>query len=210
MLAIALTMLIGATATADDSKVPDWEVSSSTKGVTVMMRERKGSDVKEILAVGEVGAPPRAVFRAIGDYARYKEIMPYTEESKIVAEEPGGKVVHVYSRINAPLVSRRDYTMRIVDVSDYKDGQGYLGTRWTPSEKGPVGVDGVVRVKVNEGSWRVDSLDGGAKSRVTYFLFTDPGGSLPAWIKNSASSGAIPDMFEALRRVAPERKYASK
>jgi hypothetical protein len=204
---LALATSIGAAAIAGDPKEPAWEESSTSKGVTVMMRERKGTDVKEILAVGEVGAPPRAVFRAIGDYQRYKEIMPYTEESKVVASEQGEKVVHVYSRINAPLVSRRDYTMRIVEVSDFKDGKGYLGTRWTPSEKGPAAADGVVRVKVNEGSWRVEPLDGGARSRVTYFLFTDPGGSLPAWIKNSASSGAIPDMFEALRRVAPEERY---
>ena len=69
----------------------------------------------------------------LSDYARYKKIMTYTEESKIIATEEGGKVVHVYCVINAPLVSRRDYTLRIVDESRWKDGKGFLKTRWTLS-----------------------------------------------------------------------------
>ena len=114
--------------------------------------------------------PPTAVFKVLGDYGRYKEIMPYTEE--------GGRVVHACLIVNAPLVSRRDYARRLVDESDWKDGKDFLKSRWTLSVKGPAPNPDMVRVTVNDGSWLLEPLDNGAKTRATYLLFTDPGGSL--------------------------------
>lgn len=206
----ALPLLLLAAPSADLGKEPAWEVSATSKGVAVMHRERPGSALKEMKAVGEVDAPARAVFRLLNDYARYREMMPYTEESRVVSVEEDGKVIHFYSRINAPLVSKRDYTMRIVNTTDPRDAQGRLSNRWTPSEKGPPPMDGVVRVAINEGSWLIEPLGDGSRCRATYTLYTDPGGSLPTWVKNSANSSAIPDMFEAIRKHAPESKYADK
>lgn len=206
-LSLALTLLVSAPAFAKGAK---WEKKAEKKGVTVYTRDREGTDVKEVKAVGTIDAPPQQVFRVLGDYERYKEIMPYTDESKVVATEQGGKVTHFYSLINAPFVSKRDYTLRIVDVSDWKDGAGYLKSQWTSSTKGPAPKDGVVRVKHNDGSWTLEPIDGGKKTRATYLLFTDPGGALPTFIVNKANSSAIPDIFQALRKYSKEPKYAEK
>jgi hypothetical protein len=144
----------------------------------------------------------------LGDYERYKEIMPYTDESTVVASEPGGKVVHFYTLINAPFVAKRDYTLRIADESDWKEGKGFLRTRWTTSDKGPAQKDGVVRIKTNDGSWTLEPRDGGKKTFATYLIFTDPGGALPTFVVNRANSSAIPDVFAALRKHAKDPKYA--
>ncbi len=208
-IAISLMLLTAVPALADEPEAK-WEQKANEDGVVVYTRERKGTDVKEVKAVGTIDSPPQQVFRVLGDYERYKEIMPYTDESRIVATEQGGKVVHFYSLINAPFVSKRDYTLRIVEESDWKDGKGFLKSRWTSSEKGPAAKDGVVRVKHNDGSWLLEPVDGGKKTRATYLLFTDPGGSLPTFIVNKANSSAIPDVFNALRKYAKDEKYADK
>ena len=117
-------------------------------------------------------------------------------------------MVHFYSLIDAPFVSKRDYTLRIVDESDWKDGKGFLKTRWTSSEKGPAVKDGVVRIKVNDGSWLLEPRENGTKTFATYFVFTDPGGSLPTFIINKANSSAIPDVFAALRKWGKDPRYA--
>ena len=67
---------------------------------------------------------------------------------------------------------------------------------------------GIVRTPTNDGSWLLEPIDDGKKTRATYLLFTDPGGSLPTWIANKANSGAIPDIFVALRKYAKEPRYA--
>lgn len=194
-----LLLLLSAARAADDT---GWELEAEGKGVSVYSRPRSGTDIQELKATGIINAPPPAVFKVLSDYARYTAIMPYTEESKIIAAEEGGRVVHVYSIINAPLVSRRDYTLRIADKSDWKNGEGFLKTSWTLSGKGPAPNPDMVRVTVNEGSWLLEPIASGAKTRATYLLFTDPGGTLPAWVSNRANSATIPDVFEALRKNA--------
>ncbi|MFN7133852.1 MAG: START domain-containing protein, partial [Myxococcales bacterium] len=207
-LSCALLLTVPAVALAEEEG--KWEQKAESDGVVVYTRERKGTDVKEVKAVGVIDAPPQQVFRVLADYERYKEIMPYTDESKVVATEQEGKVVHFYSLINAPFVSKRDYTLRIVDQSDWKDGAGYLKSYWTSSDKGPPPKDGVVRVQKNEGSWHLEPLDGGKKTRANYWVFTDPGGSLPTFIVNKANSSAIPDVYKALRKHSKEARYADK
>ena len=187
-----------------------WEVKAESKGVVVHARAKAGSDIKELKTVGEIDSPPAAVFRVLTDFEAYKEAMPYTEESQVLdTEEVGGKKAwYFYSLINAPLASRRDYTIRVADQSDWRDGKGFMKTYWEVSAKGPEPKEGVVRVKVNTGSWLLEPIKNGTQTRATYYLFTDPGGSLPTWIANKANSSAIPDIFVALRKLAKQPKYA--
>ncbi|MBI5545172.1 MAG: hypothetical protein HY901_14880 [Deltaproteobacteria bacterium] len=86
--------------------------------------------------------------------------------------------------------------------------QGLPKSRWTVCDKGPEPKDGVIRVKVNDGTWLLEPIGDGTKTRATYYLFTDPGGSLPTWIANKANSSAIPDIFVALRKYAKEPRYS--
>jgi hypothetical protein len=207
---VALIGLVGLTAAAAAADEGKWEEKANSNGVVVYTRERAGTDVKEVKAVGTINAPPQVVLRVLGDYGRYTETMPYTDEAKIVGTEQGGKVVYFYTVVNAPLVSKRDYTLRIEDVSDWRNGQGYLKTHWVPSNKGPGPRAGFVRVTINEGSWTLEPINGGTATRATYLLYTNPGGSLPTWVINKANSGAIPDIFQGLRKYSKEPKYADK
>ena len=207
---IAAAALLAATWGAEVEE-PKWELKAESKGVKVHVRAKPGTDVKELKSIGEIDSPPPAVFRVLTDFERYKETMPYTDESRILSTEvEDGKIKAwlFYSVVNAPLVSKRDYAIRVADESDWQDGKGFMKTHWNLSDKGPAPKKGVVRTPVNQGSWLLEPLDDGKKTRATYLLFTDPGGSLPTWIANKANSGAIPDIFVALRKYAKEPRYA--
>jgi hypothetical protein len=182
-----------------------WRVASRTGDVEVQERARAGARVREVRTVAVVDAPPAVVRRVVTDYGRYVELMPYTEEGRVVATEEGGRVTHFYTLVNPPLVSRRDYTMRMVEEG--ADASGALVVAWTPSERGPAPRPGVVRVTVNEGSWRLEPVDGGARTRATYQLFTDPGGSLPGFVADRANREALPGVLQAVRRAAADPRY---
>jgi hypothetical protein len=198
MHALALLLMLQA---AGDG----WSVASRTGDIEVQERERPGSRVREVRTVAVVDAPPAVVRRALTDWARYVEIMPYTEEGRVVATEQGGKVVHFYTLVNPPVVSRRDYTMRTVDEGAVEGGA--LRISWTPSDKGPAPRPGIVRVAVNEGSWLLEPLDGGARTRATYRLLTDPGGSVPGFVADRANREALPGVLKAVRRAAADPRY---
>ncbi len=183
-----------------------WEEKANTKGVLVYARDREGSNIKALRAVGTIDAPPHAVMRVLADYERYSETMPYTEKSEVISRESDGSVIF-YTVINPPIVSRRDYTLRIVDESDWRGGRGYLRSRWSLSDKGPGPQEGCVRVPVNDGSWTLTPRHGGTKTYAIYDLFTDPGGSLTTFIINKANRSTIPDLFEVLRKQSQEPRY---
>jgi hypothetical protein len=63
----------------------------------------------------------------------------------------------------------------------------------------------VVRVKLNNGYWLLEPREEGKKTFVTYYLYTDPGGSLPKWIADKANKTSVPDVLRAVRKHAAKK-----
>ena len=198
------------------AKQTPWEEAAKDNGITIYARDFPGSEVREMKAIGTIDAKPQEVWAAIRDYPNYTKSMPYTVEAKTLAKEDGDKVIYFYSRLSLPMVDNRDYIIKILDESDWKDGAGYLKVSWTrvdPPKGDPKFVelkDGVVRTPINDGFWKLEPRDNGNKTWATYYLHTDPGGSVPKWIANKANGTAVPSVFAAIRKtVADERAKAA-
>lgn len=183
------------------SAEPKWELAAEETGLKVYSRTREGSEVREMKAMGLIDASPQEVQAVVNGYDKYKETMPYTEEAKVLAKEDA-KTTLFYSRLNTPLVDNRDYIIRCVDESDWKDGKGYLKSSWKivndKDELVPRKPD-VVRLTINEGYWLMEPREDGKKTFTTYYVYTVPGGSVPNWIANKGNSMAVPKVFERIR-----------
>src|ERR1700738_4261849 len=85
-------------------------------------------------------------------------------------------------------------------------GFAYL-KHWKPAnEAGPPEKKGVLRVKLCEGGWLLEP-ESAEKTRATYSIYTDTGGSLPAFIANAAGGIGIRKIFAAVRHQAKDPKY---
>ncbi len=210
-LLLALPLLV---LSAD--KEPAWSLAAEDEGIKIYSRQKEGESVAQMKAMGVIDATPHEVWKAIRDYPNYPKTMPYTEDSKVLAREEGDKTIWFYSVVNAPLVDRRDYVIKIVDESDWKDGAGFLKVTWTGwnetgTDKAVPEKKGYVRVKINDGYWLLEPRESGKKTFATYYVYTDPGGSLPKWIANKANGTAVPNVFAAIRKVvADDRAKAAK
>lgn len=189
------------------SAQPVWEEAARENGITVLARDFPGSEVREMKAVGLIDGSPDEVWKVIRDYPSFTTTMPYTVDARVLDREDGDRVVYFYSRLDLPLVANRDYVIKLVDESDWQEGKGYLKVRWTRADA-PLGDKrhvpekaDVVRVQENEGFWRLEPRENGKKTWATYYLHTDPGGSVPKWICNRVNSTAVPSVFEAIRKV---------
>lgn len=192
---------------ADPDAGPAWEQAAKDDGITVYARERAGTGLREMKAVGTFDAAPEEVWKVLRDYEAYTKTMPYVDVSKIVAREGGDKVMYVYQVLGLPFIDKRDYTLKLVDESEWKDGQGFLKSTWTVStDKGPAQRKDMVRLAVNDGFWKLEPRDGGKKTYATYYVYTDPGGAVPKWMVNTANSGAVPDVFKAIRKAVANNK----
>jgi hypothetical protein len=61
-------------------------------------------------------------------------------------------------------------------------------------------------VSLCEGSWLLEPL-GPAATRATYMIYTDSGGILPTFIKNTGSQIGLRKMFAAIRKQVRDPKY---
>ena len=183
-----------------------WTLSSGSNGITLYSRRRPGSALKEFKAVGEIGAPARAVHNVIDDLEAYSSFMPFTAECRLIKREADSIIT--YQRLSPKICSDRDYTLRIRETSwAGPNGLVYLN-RWEPAnEFGPAEKKGVVRVKLCEGGWLLEPEDA-TKTRATYTVYTDSGGAIPAFIANRAGQIAIGRLFVAVRKQVKDPKYS--
>jgi hypothetical protein len=182
-----------------------WKFAKEGAGVSLYSRVRGGSALKEFKAVGEIDAPTRAVHNVIDDFEAYPSFMPYTAECHLIKREDDS--ILTYQRLSPKVVSDRDYTLRIRKKAwPSQDGLVYLN-QWEPAnEFGPAEKPGVLRVKLNEGSWLLEPA-GASKTRATYSIYTDSGGAIPAFIANAASEVGIRKLFAAVRKQVKHPKY---
>jgi len=182
---------------------PRWELAAEETGLKVYARKRPDSEIREMKAIGLVDATPHEVWQVVRDLEHYTTTMPYMEEGKVLSREPDDKVIYFYSKLNTPLVDRRDYIIRLVDESEWKEGKGFLKVAWTvvndKDDLVPVKAD-VVRIRVNNGHWLLEPREDGKKTFITYYLYTAPGGSIPTFIANKGNTIAMPKVFEAVRK----------
>jgi ribosome-associated toxin RatA of RatAB toxin-antitoxin module len=208
-LLFALTALsLGANlVTAEPETTPgEWKFISNKDGVTLYRRQRPAS--YESRAIGEIAASTDLVHAVIDDIESYPRFMPYTAECRVLKRE--GDSVVTYQRISAPLTSDRDYTVRVRSSSKRVEGGTIYLSQWnTENALGPPEKSGVVRVKLCEGSWLLEPA-GPNTTRATYTIYTDSGGMIPSFIKNTGSQIGIRKLFAAIRKQVRDPKYAAK
>ena len=80
----------------------------------------------------------------------------------------------------------------------------YRDTWQTANDAGPAERRGVVRVKVNEGSWLLEPAGRtGGSTQATYQIYTDSGGVLPAFLANEASQFDHPKALRGDSQAGP-------
>ena len=144
---------------------------------------------------------PKAVFDVLGDFENYAKFMPYTKESKLISKTSEFDLI-TYQLLAPPLVSHRDYYIKVKLTVPAEENAGPYKSEWTAMPDHQPTRKDVVRVRINTGSWTLEPLDGGKRTRATYALLTHPGGSIPSWIANASNTTAIPDLFAAIRKRA--------
>ena len=189
---------------AEPEETPsEWKLISNKEGVALYRRDRPITN--ESKAIGEIAAPAAVAHAVINDVESYASFMPYTVECRVLKRE--GNSIVVYQRISAPLTSDRDYTVRIRSSSKPVEGGTSYRSQWEAANAlGPPEEPGVVRVNLCDGSWLLEPT-GPNTTRATYMIYTDSGGAIPRFIKETGSQIGIRKLFAAIRKQVRDPKY---
>jgi hypothetical protein len=209
-----VAVLLAATSSAAISSAAEttaheqpWRLDSETRGVKIYSRLRPGSTLKEFKATDIIDAPTRVVHNVLNDVEGYPHFMPYVAECRILKRD--GNSIYAYQRISPKIVSDRDYTLHIEEKSHPTANGTVYSKQWRQTnELGPAERKGILRVKVCDGSWLLEP-EANDKTRATYTVYTDTGGSLPAFIANLAGGIGIRKIFAAVRTQVKDPKYRS-
>jgi ribosome-associated toxin RatA of RatAB toxin-antitoxin module len=180
-----------------------WDLVSESGPTRVFRRAHENSRVYEHKVESIIQAPPERVWEVLRDTKGYSEFMPYVAESRVVGEKGNWRLV--YQRLDPPVLDDRDYTVQIHAIPDPERGV-YEQTFEIAPRAGPAPRDGVVRVRLATGRWRIEPTANGS-TRIVYQLITDPGGWVPRWFVNLAQKQALPGVIDALRQRATDPKY---
>ncbi|NTX39822.1 START domain-containing protein [Myxococcus sp. CA051A] len=171
------------------------------KPYVVKVRARPGTQAKDVWAEGELAASAVDVQAVLRDVDAYRHWMPYVKESRLLKELPDeGQLT--YTRLDLPVVSARDYISNVVLESKLvEDGSGVFAQRWQAEPDAIPQRRGTVRIRLNEGSWRVEPR-GEDKSHAVYRFTVDPAGSIPGFLARMGQKDAVEDTFRAVEKRA--------
>ncbi len=192
-------MLVGGTSNAFADA--GWEKISDKDGVSIERRPHNGSPYDELRASTTSPIAPKKFFATVWNYRQFPSFVPYLKTLKVIDED--GDKSHVYQQIGMPLVADRDYTLELKKRID-SETQVYQMLFQSADALGPPPHAPFVRASHIEGSWTLEPSDDGKGTRVTYFLYSEPGGKIPSWIVNLAQRDAPRALLLAMRHRAEE------
>jgi hypothetical protein len=199
-LALAVALLAAERASADGS----WRPLLTRDGVGVEERSAPGRTLPELRATVEIDAGLFDVLAVITDVPRQTEWMHDCEESRLLRRD-GADVTLLYNRTGAPWpVSDRDVVLR--SETRLLDPGRRVAVRFANTiDPGAPPIDGIVRMPRLVGEYELVSL-APERTRVTYRLDIDPGGSLPSWaVSRTTRDTPLYTLLGLRRQVAATR-----
>lgn len=159
-------------------------------GITLEKRAVPNSSYYEYRVSGHVPVEPAAAFQRIWDGVMKGQEPPVTKRT--IVRHSDDEIV-VYDQIHTPVVSDRDVTTRLQRVVDKAHG-AYEIQFVAANDLGPPPDPKRVRLTNVHGNWRVEPDPAGG-SKVQYTCFSEPGGSVPAFLVRGAQQDSTSKEF---------------
>jgi hypothetical protein len=198
-----------------------WQPCSAGQGdgVTLERRAVPGSKFYEYRASAQTPAPPEAVLHGI--WNGVTEQLPAMVKLRKVLSSSDIAMVF-YDQLTTKVVSDRDYTLRISWTRNPQTGVIEVPFS-TMNELGPPPAAGHVRVPIIRGDWIITPVtlnaaagsdrsapsaqgaqgaQGSLATEITYLCYSEPGGSIPAFMARGAQQEQVLiDMRRILKRA---------
>ncbi len=182
-----------------------FEALEDRDGVKVSRREVKGSAYWENRVESATTFAVADLCEGIYEWGTRANDGPGIVLNKLLTDGEDLRVV--YNQISKPVVANRDYVLTI--IREHRD-DGSCRIRFrTTNELAPPKPAGFVRMDKLWGEWILEPVAAGG-SKVTYTLFSDPAGSVPAFLVHGAARDSTREAllvgFAKTRRLVEGRK----
>lgn len=159
--------------------------------VLVDVHVDEAQDAANVAAVADIAAKPETVWAVMTDCERAPRFVPDLVSCRVLERDPAGAW-----DIREHIIDWTWFLPNIRNVfrSDYEAPHRLRFKR----------VDGDLRL--SEGEWRLEPLNGGAATRVYYTAMLSPNSWVPASFALSSVRSDVPKILRALRRECTSAK----
>ncbi len=182
----------------------DWVIKKNKGGVKVYVRDQAGTNIKELKFSTTIEASLSTIAAVLTDVKGYDE-WSYGALNSRVVKRISDTEVHYYSEVDFPWpFDNRDVVLHSKFWQDKKTlalHSHSTSSHWMEKES-----DDIIRIKKCEISW-VFTPVGNGKVQVDYFLNSDPGGSIPAWMVNLAADQGPLNTMTLFKEMLKKEKY---
>ena len=156
---------------------PEFTKVEEAEGVVIEARPVAGSDLVELRLTTTTTKTPDSLCDAAFGSGKFDPEEPDLKSRRIISESADERVT--YDQISPPVVSNRDYAVRARRIRT--DETSCRTTFEAANEVAPSKPTGWVRITKLHGEWKFERREDG-KTQVTYLVFSDPAGSIPAFM----------------------------
>jgi hypothetical protein len=193
---LACMLVLGAAAQADEP----WVTRSEADGVRLETRPVAGSAFETVRVSCGTSASPRAFIKALWGVASDTSTSPEVKRREVLVDEAQER--RYYDVVHPPPASDRDYVMHERWAEDEATGNITMRFVTVSDERKPV-TSAYVRFGKVEGEVSAQKRPTGG-SELTYVVFMDLGGSMPAWLTRGAQRDAAKKFLLEIRRRAEQ------
>ncbi len=185
----------------------NWEVIAERDGIVASRRFVEGRRLPELRSIGEVPGTPYEILAVLLDVPAYRIWVPDCAEATTLRRTGAWRSI-IYTRTDLPwpLLDREAVIEQ--EVFFVKPPVLLKVTFRAITSPDVPRARGTVRANFADGAYTIEALDE-RRSRVTYQVDADPGGTLPEWLIRTQSRRNPLDTLSGLRRrlVATRGQY---
>jgi ribosome-associated toxin RatA of RatAB toxin-antitoxin module len=221
VVALILSLGFATRALAED----DMNRKLAAGDIIVSSHAVPGSDVQEAKMTAIIKAPPQVVWQIVTDINHFKDFMPQTRNSMVIAAD---KIPELLRKTPASAEEVEKILGPTPAAVPHQPGKKYtvyhysdLHLPWPCNNRWYV-LKGTMdetrsaqhiyrsswkllfgNIKKDSGEWLLQPY-GTRETKLTYRLSTDPGGSIPSFLVKRATGVTLPQVMKAIRKRAAE------
>lgn len=184
----------------------EWSLFKEEDGIKVFFREAENSNIKEVKIQTRFQAHLSSMVALIGDVKNYRAWMDHCKVvKKLESSSPTDYVYYNLANFPWPLLDR-EYVMKSQMTQDPENLTVHIKSvavpDFIPRNKG------YIRVPETLSAWTIQPIENGFLE-LEYYLKSDPGGALPAWLVNIALKTQPFKTMQKLRELAQSEAYSN-
>lgn len=194
-----------------------WKLEYKKHGIEVYTRKIAGSSFKEYKGVGIIESPVWTIAALMDDLEAYPQWNGNCIHAEVVVPRKGDTMIQYFVNSAPWPVKGRDVLLKTVQSVNLSamapdKNRGIVITidinSITDNSLKPIN-DEYIRIEELKGKWIIEGIEGG-KTRLTYTIRTDIGGTIPDSIGNMVSKSIPYDTIRSIRKMVTREKYIAK